>query len=68
VLDVDADTCRAGRAAQGAARIPDGLFEHLLREWDAFRRALAADGDPQPFDSVTILTREVADRVRRVDL
>ena len=40
LLDADADACRAGRAAQGAPRISDGLFEHLLREWEAFRRTL----------------------------
>ena len=68
LLDVDADGCRAGRAAQGAARISDGLFEHLLREWEAYRRTLAADADPRPFASVTILTRAAADRVRRIDL
>jgi predicted kinase len=66
LLDADADACRAGRAAQGDARISDGLFEHLLREWQAFRRMLAAQGDPQPFDSVTLLTRDAADRLRRI--
>src|SRR5215207_1903210 len=65
LLDADADLCRAGRAAQGPApRISDGLFEHLLREWEAFRRGLAASADPQPFDSVTVLSRATADRVR----
>jgi predicted kinase len=68
LLDADADLCRAGRAAQGDTRISDGLFEHLLREWEAFRRALEAHADPQPFDSVTLLTREAADRVRRVSI
>jgi predicted kinase len=68
LLDADEDLCRAGRAAQGAARISDGLFEHLLREWNAFRSTLEADPDPHPFESVTVLTREAADRVRRIDL
>src|SRR5215218_1227786 len=68
VLDADAALCRAGRAAQGHARISDGLFEHLLREWDAFRRVLGAAGDPDPFASVTILDRPAADRLRRLSL
>ena len=68
VLDADAALCRAGRAAQGDARISDGLFEHLLREWDAFRRVLGAAGDPDPFASVTILDRPAADRLRRLSL
>ena len=41
LLDADAGTCRAGRAAQGAPRISDGLFEHLLAEWAAYRRRAA---------------------------
>jgi predicted kinase len=65
VLDADADTCRAGRAAQGAERISDGLFEHLLREWEAFRRTLDAGREPDPFASVTVLDRAAANRVRR---
>ena len=61
LLDADAEACRAGRAAQGAARIADGLFEHLLREWAAFRRrAGRRAADPAPFDSVTILDRAAA--------
>jgi predicted kinase len=68
LLDADAATCRAGRAAQGEQRIPDGLFEHLLREWDAFRRTLATSRDPEPFASVAIVDREAADRLRRVAL
>jgi predicted kinase len=68
LLDADADACRAGRAAQGAPRISDGLFEHLLREWAAYRRALRADADPAPFASVTVLTRTAADRIRRISL
>ena len=47
LLDADAPTCRAGRAAQGAPRIPDGLFEHLLGEWAAYRRALEASTTPR---------------------
>jgi predicted kinase len=66
LLDADADACRAGRAAQGTPRISDGLFEHLLREWEAFRRALSTAGDADPFGSVTILDRAAADRLRRV--
>src|SRR5215216_7862429 len=66
LLDADADLCRAGRAAQGAQRISDGLFEHLLREWKAFRRALA-DGFPaDPFTSVMIIDRAAVDRLRRL--
>jgi predicted kinase len=68
LLDVDADACRAGRAAQGVERISDSLFEHLLREWEALRRTLASHDDPRPFDSVTVLTRAAADRVRRIDI
>ena len=68
LLDADADTCRAGRAAQGDARITDGLFEHLLGEWAAFRRGLADAGDPAPFGSVTVLDRAAADRMRRLSL
>jgi len=66
LLDADADLCRAGRAAQGAERISDGLFEHLLREWEAFRRAFANHPAADPFASVTILDRLAADRLRRV--
>ena len=66
LLDADEPMCRQGRAAQGAPRIAEGLFEHLLREWAAYRRRLEADADPQPFDSVTVLTRAAADRVRRL--
>jgi predicted kinase len=66
MLDADADLCRAGRAAQPDERIPDGLFEHLIREWEAFRRDLADATDPAPFDSVTILDRAAVDRLRRI--
>ena len=66
LLDADAPTARAGRAAQGAPRIPDGLFEHLLGEWAAYRRVLGELTDPAPFASITILDRAAADRVRRI--
>jgi predicted kinase len=65
-LDADAALCRAGRTAQGAPRIPDGLFEHLIREWEAFRRTLAAAADPSPFESVAVVDREAADRLRKI--
>ena len=69
VLDADEATCRAGRAAQGdPPRIGDSLFEHLLREWAAWRRRLAAAGDPAPFDSALVLDRAAADHVRRIAL
>ena len=66
LLDADAASSRAGRAAQGAPRIPDGLFEHLLGEWAAYRRVLAGLDDPSPFASITVLDRPAADRVRRI--
>jgi len=66
LLDAGAEACRAGRASHGAPRISDGLFEHLLREWEAFRRTLAAASDAEPFASATILDRAAADRLRRV--
>jgi predicted kinase len=68
MLDAGAELCRAGRAAQGEERIPDSLFEHLIREWEAYRRDLATADDPSPFDSITIVDREAADRVRRIAL
>jgi predicted kinase len=66
MLDADAALCRAGRAAEGERRISDGLFEHLLREWDALRRRLEATPDPSPFESITIMDRDAADRLRRI--
>jgi predicted kinase len=66
MLDADAELCRAGRAAQGEPRIPDGLFENLLREWQAFRATLETASDPSPFDSVAVLDRAAADRLRRI--
>jgi predicted kinase len=68
MLDADPDLCRAGRATQGAPRVSDGLFEHLLREWQAFRRTLSTASDPAPFSSIAILDRPAADRLRRVTL
>jgi predicted kinase len=68
VLDADAALCRAGRAAQGERRIPDGLFEHLIREWEAFRRVLSDAPDPAPFESVVVVDREAANRLRKVTL
>jgi predicted kinase len=68
MLDADAALCRAGRAEQVEQRIPDGLFEHLIREWEAFRAKLSGADDPSPFDSITIVDREAADRLRRVQL
>jgi len=72
MLDASADECRAGRAAQAEQRIPGGLFEHLLREWAAFRRALADPLDPEGvvelFGSVTVLDRRAAAALTRIDL
>jgi hypothetical protein len=66
LLDADPDFCRSGRAAQGNERIADGLFEDLLREWDAFRLALAERAAADPFDSATILDRVAVNRLRRL--
>jgi predicted kinase len=68
LLDADADVCRAGRAAQGVQCISDGLFEHLLREWGAFRRSLSTARNADPFASATILNRAAADRLRGLSL
>jgi predicted kinase len=68
MLDADAELCRAGRTAQAEQRIPDGLFEHLIGEWEAFRGELSASTDPAPFDSVTVLDRAAADNLRRIAL
>jgi predicted kinase len=67
LLDATAEECRAGRAAQGEARIADGLFEHLLREWAAFRRNLAAGAHPPGIASVTILDRAAAGGLERIE-
>jgi predicted kinase len=66
LLDADPDACRIARAARGDARIPDGLFEHLLREWAAYRRTLSGADDPAPFASITVVDRAAADRLRRL--
>ena len=70
LLDANLGDCRDGRAAQGAPRIPDGLFEHLHREWVALRRALSEDGDRAGvagrFGSVTIVDRAAAEAIRRI--
>jgi predicted kinase len=66
LLDATEEECRAGRAAQGEARIPDGLFEHLLREWRALRRTLENGPLAGDFASVVVADRRAADRLRRV--
>ena len=42
--------------------------ERLLGEWESFRRTLEAKSDPAPFDSVTIVDRQAANRLRRIDI
>ncbi|HZB75835.1 MAG TPA: hypothetical protein VE526_06395, partial [Solirubrobacteraceae bacterium] len=66
LVDATEEECRAGRAAQGAPRIGDGLFEHLLREWAALRRALEQGPVPSGFESVVVVDRAAADRLRRL--
>jgi predicted kinase len=66
LVDATEEECRAGRAAQGAPRIGDGLFEHLLREWAALRRALERGPAPSGFASVVVVDRAAADRLRRL--
>jgi predicted kinase len=66
LVDADAETCRSSRAAQTDARISDGLFEHLLREWAALRRSLAESDDAAPFASITIVDRAAAGRLRGI--
>jgi predicted kinase len=69
MLDADLETCRAGRAAQGDERIPEGLFLHLHREWMAMRRELEAGRlDVSAFASVRVLDRAGADAVERIVL
>jgi predicted kinase len=72
MLDAGPELCRAGRAAQGTPRISDGIFEQLLREWLAFRRALSDPADPEGvaerFGSVTILDRAAVDALQRVEI
>jgi predicted kinase len=59
-VDATPEECRAWRAAQGEQRVPDGLFEHLLREWAAAKRSVHTEG----FASVTVLDRAAASRAR----
>jgi hypothetical protein len=66
LLDADRDVCRAGRAAQGSERIAEDHFEDLLRDWEAFRRALVERAAADPFASVTILDRAAVNRFRRL--
>ena len=66
LLDATEDECRAGRAAQGGQRIPDGLFEHLLREWNALRSVLENGSFAGNFASVVVADRAAADRIRRL--
>jgi predicted kinase len=68
LLDADPETCRASRAARDDARISDGLFEHLLREWSALHRMLSTTDDPAPFASITVLDHAAAERLRRLSL
>jgi hypothetical protein len=68
LIDAAEDECRAGRAAQEGERIADGLFEHLLREWDALRRALENGDFAGDFASVVIADRASAARLRRFSL
>jgi len=68
LVDAAEDECRAGRATQGEEKIADGLFEHLLREWGALRRALENGDLPGDFASVVIADRAAAARVRRISL
>jgi predicted kinase len=67
MLDADLELCRAGRAAQEGERIPDGLFEHLVREWTTFRRSLARGEHPDGVGSVTVLDRPAVDALERVE-
>ena len=66
LVDATEEECRAGRAAQGAERIADGLFEHLLREWRALRGALENGGFAGDFASVVVADRAAVDRLRRL--
>jgi predicted kinase len=68
MLDASLDLCVAGRAAQGDPRISDGLFLHLVREWQAFRRELVTGTLPDGIASVTVLDRTAADALERIDL
>ena len=66
LVDATETECRAGRTAQGEARIPDGLFEHLLREWRALRRTLENGPFAGDFASVVIADRAAVDRLSRL--
>jgi predicted kinase len=67
MLDATLEQCRAGRTAQGEERIPEGLFAHLVREWEAFRRELAAGEPRDGVASVTVLDRQAVDALERVE-
>jgi hypothetical protein len=66
LVDATAAECRAGRAAQGEAKVEQGLFEHLLREWAALRGALETGAAPASFASVVIVDRGAASHLRRL--
>jgi predicted kinase len=66
LVDASAQQCRDGRTAQGAERIGEGLFEHLLREWAALRRSLENGACAGDFASVTVVDRDAAARLRRI--
>jgi len=68
LVDAGEDECRAGRAGQGEEKIGDGLFEHLLREWEAFRRTLENGAFAGNFASVVVADRAAAARLRRIVL
>jgi hypothetical protein len=67
MLDADLELCRAGRAAQESERISDGLFEHLVHEWIAFRGSLERGEDLEGVASVTVLDRPAVDALERVE-
>ena len=67
MLDAGLELSRAGRDAQGEQRIPEGLFLHLVAEWEAFRRALVRGEDPDGAASVTVLDRAAVDALERVE-
>jgi predicted kinase len=68
MLDATLEQCRAGRTAQGEERISEGLFLHLIREWDAFRRELAAAEEPHDgVASVTVLDRQAVNALERIE-
>jgi predicted kinase len=67
MLDADVELCRAGQAAQGEDRIPEGLFLHLVAEWEAFRRQLVGGEDTDGVASVTVLDRAAVDALERIE-